>query len=339
MRTLTIAGGGLAGLALGIALRGRDVPVCIVEAADYPRHRVCGEFISGVRSEELAALGIEDLFAGAHRHRTTAWFDGATPMLSRTLPDRAWGVSRHYLDAVLAERFRYLGGKLRTGERWSEDKDGPGVVWACGRRKAASPWMGLKGHFNGLELGADLEVHLQNRGYVGLTRVENGRVNVCGLFRRSVPVTAGREANVLVAAMRDAGLAALADRVGEAKLDPASLKGVNQFAMGWQAGNDGRVCIGDAAALIPPFTGNGMSMAFQSALLAVEPLHEWALGRSGWATTAERVAVVRQRSFARRLLWARVLQAVLMRRSGRWCAGFLLRSGCVSFESLYRKVR
>jgi len=41
MKTLTIAGGGIAGLALGIALRGRSIPVRVFEAAAFPRHRVC----------------------------------------------------------------------------------------------------------------------------------------------------------------------------------------------------------------------------------------------------------------------------------------------------------
>ena len=45
---LTIAGGGLAGLSLAIALRRHGVDVTVYEAGNYPRHRVCGEFISGV---------------------------------------------------------------------------------------------------------------------------------------------------------------------------------------------------------------------------------------------------------------------------------------------------
>ena len=46
-RTITIVGGGLAGLTLGIGLRQRGIPAEIFEAGTYPRHRVCGEFISG----------------------------------------------------------------------------------------------------------------------------------------------------------------------------------------------------------------------------------------------------------------------------------------------------
>lgn len=337
MRYITIAGGGLAGLALGIALRRRDVPVRLMEAGDYPRHRVCGEFISGIQDGELAALGIDDLFATAQQHRTTAWYDGNQPMLRQTLPETAHGLSRYYLDAALAERFRQLGGELRTSER--HQGDGEGVVWACGRKKATSPWIGLKGHFEGLHLSGDLEVHLQNGGYVGLTPVENGRVNVCGLFHRKVPVPQDRTGNALVTAVRQAGFEPLADRLGAGTLVTASLKGVNQFSLGWQTERQGRMCIGDAAALIPPFTGNGMTMAFQSALTALEPLCEWSAGHVEWLLAAQAVDRAHRRRFARRLLWAQAMQRLLMTKSGRRLAAILLRRGCVSFETLYRKVR
>lgn len=337
MRTITIAGGGLAGLSLGIALRRREVPVRVIEAASYPRHRVCGEFISGIHRDELVALGIDDLFTLASQHRETAWFDGEQPMLRRALPETAFGLSRHYLDDALADRFRTLGGELITGQRHQGDAEG--VVWANGRKKATSAWMGLKAHFTNLSLSADLEVHLHNRGYVGLTRVEHDRVNVSGLFRRTAPVNAARDSHPLITAVRETGFVQLAERLAQAQLDPASLKGVNQFSLGWQAQREGRVCIGDAAAMIPPFTGNGMTMAMQSALTALAPLCDWSAGRSEWTIAATQIQQAQHQRFARRLFFARVLQSILMHATGRKLAAFLLRSGCVSFETLYRTVR
>ncbi len=64
-KPITIVGGGLAGLTLGIALRRRGVPVILCEAGHYPRHRVCGEFISGRGLEVLARLGLHERFAAA----------------------------------------------------------------------------------------------------------------------------------------------------------------------------------------------------------------------------------------------------------------------------------
>lgn len=76
MKPITIVGGGLAGLTLGVGLRQRGVPVAIHEAGHYPRHRVCGEFISGRGQATLARLGLRELFdqAGAVSARTTAFF-------------------------------------------------------------------------------------------------------------------------------------------------------------------------------------------------------------------------------------------------------------------------
>jgi len=48
MKSITIVGGGLAGLTLGIGLRQRGVPAALWEAGHYPRHRVCGVFICGL---------------------------------------------------------------------------------------------------------------------------------------------------------------------------------------------------------------------------------------------------------------------------------------------------
>lgn len=337
-RQVTIAGGGLAGLALGIVLRGRGVPAQVIEASSYPRHRVCGEFISGIREDEIAALGISDLLESAARHRSTAWFDGGREMFRRDLPDLALGISRHFLDDAMARRFVERGGELKTSTR--AELDDEGIVWACGRRKQSSEWLGLKAHYTDLALGADLEIHLASGGYIGLTRVEGGHVNVCGLFRRTEAITRkeGSDSALEIAA-DEAGLPAVRERLRGARIVPGSLKGVNQFALGWQSVTDGRVAIGDAAAMIPPFTGNGMTMALQSALVAAGPAQAWSEGRIAWRDAATRIRAAQAAQFDRRLRWARALQGVLMHPAGRLCATWLMRSGCIAFESLYRRVR
>src|SRR5271157_5302713 len=75
---IQIVGGGLAGLTLGIALRQQGVPVTIWEAGHYPRHRVCGEFISGRGQQVLARLGLEAAFheGGACLAHRAAFFLG-----------------------------------------------------------------------------------------------------------------------------------------------------------------------------------------------------------------------------------------------------------------------
>jgi flavin-dependent dehydrogenase len=225
---------------------------------------------------------------------------------------------------------------LETGKR-VELQAQEGRVICAGRLQRPSPWLGLKAHFMGLALEADLEVHLADKGYVGLTRVEDGRVNVSGLFHRGHPVAGGQQG--LVQAVGDAGLEALAERLQAAQIDPGSLKGVNRFHLGWQMEADEAVRVGDAAAMIPPFTGNGMTMALQGALLALDPLERWAAGECGWERVRSEVRSGYARVFGSRLRWARGLQAILLQPYGRrLCAGLLARNW-LSFETLYRKLR
>ena len=115
MKPITIVGGGLAGLTLGIGLRQRGVPAALWEAGHYPRHRVCGEFICGRGQETLARLGLRDLLerAGAVGADTAAFFSATQSTGPRPLPSRAICLSRFTLDATLAEKFRELGGELR----------------------------------------------------------------------------------------------------------------------------------------------------------------------------------------------------------------------------------
>lgn len=342
MKKVEIAGGGLAGLSLGIALRRHGVPVRVVEAGAYPRHRVCGEFISGVTDEELVALGIDDVLEDAVRSQSTVWFDEGGEVLRAELPGAARGVSRYCLDLRLSDRLQELGGEVATGQRHEGSRGGgqEGWVMAVGRSKRASNWLGLKAHYSNLPLQAGLEVHVSAKGYVGLTAVEAGRVNVCGLFERGEMLGAGSRARAVTQAVREAGLVTLAQRLEAAEVDVKSVTGVKQFLLGWQprAGPD-ELRLGDQAAMIPPFTGNGMSMAFQSALDAVEPLVTWSAGGCEWRTAVAKVRQAHRRRFAARLRWSWLLHGLLLNASARHVCLGLVRQGWLPFATIYRRVR
>src|SRR6266446_9957477 len=96
LKPITIIGGGLAGLTLGIGLRQRGIPVTVLEAGHYPRHRVCGEFISGGGQEVLERLGVRKSFleAGAIPARTAAFFTGRAQSPARPLLPPALCLSR-----------------------------------------------------------------------------------------------------------------------------------------------------------------------------------------------------------------------------------------------------
>ncbi|MBI3191739.1 MAG: FAD-dependent monooxygenase, partial [Pedosphaera parvula] len=193
-KPITIVGGGLAGLTLGIALRARGVPVSVWEAGAYPRHRVCGEFLCGRGLDSLARLGLLEpvLRTGVRTADTVQFFSGTLSSGSRPIPRAAFCLSRYVLDDCLAQAFRQHGGTLLEQARWTEGFEQEGLVRATGRRLCPTDtgwrWIGLKAHARNVPLAADLEMHFVAGGYVGLARLPNREINVCALFRAKKPL-------------------------------------------------------------------------------------------------------------------------------------------------------
>jgi flavin-dependent dehydrogenase len=316
---IEIVGGGLAGLSLGLALRRAGVPVRLLEAGDYPRHRVCGEFITGLSGQTMARLGLTPFLADALQHHEVAWFLPNCVSRIQQLPSPALGLSRHALDARLAKAFVEAGGELLTRTRATDLSDQPGRVLATGRRRSRSPWMGLKMHVANLELTRDLELHLGDQAYVGLSRVEGDQVNVCGLFRRRELCAKG--SNLLLGYLQAAGLTELAARLAAAKPDEASFCAVAavEFTPRVPVGDGAR--LGDACAMVPPFTGNGMAMAFQGAETALDPLLRFAHGEASWPETCRELHSALRRRFRLRLASAGALHPYLLQPGRqRWLA-------------------
>jgi glycine/D-amino acid oxidase-like deaminating enzyme len=181
---ITIVGGGLAGLSLSIALRRRGLEVELHEKRRYPFHRVCGEFISGVSREVLDDLGILGCLDGAVAITTMRWYLQDRLALEERLPRKALGLSRYTLDERLANHAGELGVRVQEGSGF-RGQDEEGVVWASGKRlDQSSPWIGLSAHVENVEIDG-LEMHCGPGGYLGISPVEAGRVNVTGLFRQS----------------------------------------------------------------------------------------------------------------------------------------------------------
>jgi 2-polyprenyl-6-methoxyphenol hydroxylase-like FAD-dependent oxidoreductase len=187
-------------------------------------------------------------------------------------------------------------------------------VRASGRRPEPASqgwrWFGLKVHARGLVLRADLEMHLVPSGYVGLCRLPDDEVNVCGLFRSGVPVPdlAQRWQDWLGGPTGSE----LHARLTGASLDPDSFCSIAALSLEPQHAADLPECaIGDALTMIPPVTGNGMSMAFESAEVALDPITRFSQGAANWTEVRAEIASNCDRTFRSRLRWARWLQRAL----------------------------
>jgi 2-polyprenyl-6-methoxyphenol hydroxylase-like FAD-dependent oxidoreductase len=243
------------------------------------------------------------------------------------------GISRWKLDAYLQKQFLSLGGRLVTNSRVAP---APGVIWAAGRPRQPSSWLGLKCHARNLPLTHDLEMFTSPGGYIGLARIEDEKVNICGLFQRRSPSGAKGSA-LLLSILRGSSLDALADRLEAADIDESSFCGVAAFQTGHQDGPE--FCIGDAASMIPPFTGNGMSMAFESAECALQPAMDYATGRKSWQEAASASTASQARRFNRRLAVAGALHRILLNPLGLRLASALARRKCLPFQTLLHLVR
>ncbi|HEU6448945.1 MAG TPA: FAD-dependent monooxygenase [Verrucomicrobiae bacterium] len=319
-KPIQIVGGGLAGLTLGIALRKKEIPVTVFESGNYPRHRVCGEFINGKGIEVLDLLGLKKKIfsAGAIPARSATFFLGKKQSPVRAFPVPAICLSRFVMDELLADEFQHLGGGLHVNFRWQRDF-GEGVVRASGRRidpfKTGPRWLGLKVHAKNVSPSADLEMHFLKNGYLGICRLSNGSVDVCGLFRRNGKNNLPRD--ILDVFRGNAGTA-LRERMAGAEFDKNSFCSIAGFSLiPRRACVRKEICIGDALTMIPPVTGNGMSLAFESAQLAVGPLVAFSRGEISWMSAQQQIARRCDNAFSARLRWASRLQQTMFSSSLR----------------------
>lgn len=334
---IEIVGGGLSGLALGLALRRKGVPTTVLEAGDYPRHRVCGEFISGLGADTASNLGLHEFLADARPHRVVTYHLRNRALRPFALPATALGISRHTLDARLAAAFQAEGGDLLTNTRADESGSPAGRVFARGRRREGPFWVGLKVHLRNLAVARDFEVHLGERCYFGLSRVETGAINACGLFAPQEHTERGFE--LLLAYLRTAGLTELAHRLRDGDPDPQSFCATAATLGDSRIAASDQVRIGDACATIPPFTGNGLAMALQGAELAVRPLLAYSSRDSSWDEAARAIASAQRARFGSRLRLAGLVHPFFL---GRWRQTFLaalVSSRLVPFSAFYSALR
>ncbi len=294
-----MVGGGLAGASFAalLAAAGRDV--LVIERETGPHDKVCGEFLSREAVLYLSALGIDLAALGAVPITSLGLAAGRAAVTSR-LPFRAMSLSRRVLDEALLARAvsagaRVLRGRKVTGAAPSGDglrlrlEDGTAVeartgVLASGKhdlRGHARPpgrqndLIGFKMRLSlaprqATALAGRVELMLFAGGYAGLQPVEGGRANLCLAVQRDRFAAIGRSWTALLAAI-GAETPALGERLaGGAPLweKPLTIAGLPYGLVVREADPDGIWRLGDQAAVIPSFSGDGMSIALHSAHLA-----------------------------------------------------------------------
>ena len=299
-REALIVGGGLAWAALGILLARHGRAAEILEQRAAPQHQVCGEFLSREAVEYLEQLGVPLHALGAvaiHAVRLHA----RTTIAACELPFPAMSLTRHALDEALlllaaregvaVSRGRRVDGLMRDEGGWRATLRGGATVTAptaflatgkhdlAGHRRPACRQNNLVAFKMYFRLSAEqqralsgwVELFLFPGGYAGLQMVEGGMANLCLLVERRRLESCRKDWRTLLGHLSRSSVA-LAERLDGAQPLLAKPLAISSIPYGMLPANalDGLWRLGDQAAVIPSFSGDGMSIALHSAHRAAE---------------------------------------------------------------------
>jgi menaquinone-9 beta-reductase len=298
VREHMIVGGGLGGAmsALQLARAGRDV--VLFEKERTAHHKVCGEFLSPEAVGYLRDAGMDLLGLGAveiSRVRLSA----RRRVIETDLPFRALSLSRHIVDEALLNQAVQAGCDVRRGDavqQLSRESEGWIAALGDGRTQRAKNvflatgkhdlrgWnrpegvhtglVGFKMHWRLSEaatrsLRGFMDLYLFSGGYGGLALIEHECANLCLVVRRERLRQLG-DWRALLAALCEENELIAQTLSGAGALWERPLA-ISSIPYGYLATeNHGAWRVGDQAAVIPSFTGDGMAIALHSGAMAAE---------------------------------------------------------------------
>ena len=107
-----IIGGGLSGLTSAIHLSKFGLKVTLIEKNEFPKHKVCGEYIS---NEVIPYLNYLDIDISLLKPSNITDLEFSNPkgkIISAKLPLGGFGISRYDLDHYLFEKAKELGCEI-----------------------------------------------------------------------------------------------------------------------------------------------------------------------------------------------------------------------------------
>ena len=334
---IAIIGGGLAGLSLSIQLARKGFGVSLFEKETYPFHKVCGEYISMESWDFLVSLGLPLENWGLPRiHQLYITAPNGKSILAN-LPLGGFGISRYKLDAALAGIAKDEGVDLHENTKVYDTHFDEGhhqiqtsaglftarVTSACYGKKSnldvkwKRPFMrysgehnyvGVKYHVRAALPDGQIALHNFPGGYCGISKIEDDRYCLCYLTKsenlknnqQSIPAM---EEKIL---KQNPALRKLLDETVVLYDEPVTIAQIS-FSRKTQIENH-VLFVGDAAGMITPLCGNGMSMALHASKIAAESV----TGFLNNETTREAMEKSYQenwnRQFAKRLKTGRMIQ-------------------------------
>jgi flavin-dependent dehydrogenase len=337
---LIVAGGGPAGTAAAITAARLGKRVLLLEGSRFPRHKVCGEFVSAESVSLLLGL------LGDHAERLidlAPQIHNADLYLDRTrlqvrIDPPARSISRFVLDQALWNAAIEAGvvGRQATAVR-SVTQNGSFTVetatgahsstafinaagrWSTlGKHKAEHGWIGVKAHYEEPEPHPGVQLYFFRGGYCGVQGVGPRSINVSAMVQRGLPTCLDELLRLEPQLLRRSKSWRQTTSVSTTypllfrRATPVSGNALN---------------VGDAAAFVDPFVGDGISIALQTGALAARIIGF----TDSSARAAERYARAYEQEVVPVLRRAEQLRHVLRApRAMRWLGIAAMRSQSLS---------
>ncbi|MGL2986054.1 NAD(P)/FAD-dependent oxidoreductase [Flavobacterium sp. RSSA_27] len=337
MTEIVIIGGGLAGLTAGIHLSQKGFTVIIIEKNDYPKHRVCGEYISNEVKPYLESLGIpiQNAYPTSITQLEFATLFGAS--LHQKLPLGGFGISRYTLDYLVYQKAIASGCTIIKNNVatcvfeenqfivTTQDEvqyKAKIVLGAYGKRanldhylnrsfiQKTSPWLAVKNHYQGNFPDDVVGLYHFKGGYCGVSKVENDLINICYIanykyFKRYKNLDDFAKA-ILFKNKKLKHILETSVPVFEKPLTISQISFEKKEPVSAHL-----LMIGDTAGLIHPLCGNGIAMAIHSAKIAAEASIDFLQGKYNRVTLEQIYTENWNATFKTRLHMGRSLSAIL----------------------------
>ena len=301
-----IIGGGLAGLTAAIDLSQDNTKVLLIEKDRYPKHRVCGEYVSNEVLPYLNYLNFDPFKLGAKCIKRFELSTIKNKVIKAELPLGGFGLSRFAFDQALANiaeknevQFLYdsvVDVKFEDNQFYIKTKlngvlSSRIAIGAYGKRsnmdvklhrdfiEQKSPYLAVKTHLRGSFPNDLVALHNFKGGYCGVSKVEDDSLNVCYIvdyeaFKAHKNISVFEKEVVL----KNTHLEKIFTESEPIFKEPLT---ISQISFSNKAPVEDHVLMcGDSAGLIHPLCGNGMGMAIRSAYLASELIKPF-LNRGG----------------------------------------------------------
>ncbi|WP_138432596.1 NAD(P)/FAD-dependent oxidoreductase [Winogradskyella algicola] len=296
-----IIGGGLAGLCSAIHLSKHDLKVLLIEKNSYPKHKVCGEYISNEVLPYLNYLGFNPFDFGAKRISKFELTTHNNKKIEANLPLGGFGMSRYEMDfqlyqlalkyGVSVEQDTVVDVAFKNDEFQVETKSNTIftskiAIGAFGKRsnldvkfkrdfiRKKSPYLGVKIHVSGNFPEDKVALHNFKGGYCGVSKVENNHINLCYItsydaFKKHKDIESFQGEVVF----KNSALKHIFQHTDTVFENPLTISQIS-FETKNPVENHILMC-GDSAGMIHPLCGNGMGMAIRSAKIVSDGIVEF----------------------------------------------------------------